>query len=263
MKKLKVTIQLEMSVPDEWELATTSEGTPVLKLENKDGKPQFMDIAIEPLFSNDPEDTWSTTDDEDTLNDILENWGTEPLSLWGNANDVVNTVAGQATYTIGPGGNFNIDRPVRVNGAYVTVGGVDFTIEVIGQSQFNEIGLKTQQQPIPYRLLYVAEFPLGLITLWPGPSQVVPLTLSTDRLLTQIPTIATTINYPPGAAKALRYALAIELASEYGVAVDPVMASIGADAKADFKRANKQPVLAGYDGALLGSGGYVNWRTGA
>ena len=40
------------------------------------------------------------------------------------------------------------------------------------------------------------------------------------------------------------------------------MASVGADAKADFKRANKQPVLARYDGALLGGGGYVDWRTG-
>jgi len=68
MKKLNVTIKLEMSVPDGWELAETSEGTPVLKL--PDG--QFLDIAIEPLFSTDPEETWSSTEDEDALNDILD-----------------------------------------------------------------------------------------------------------------------------------------------------------------------------------------------
>ena len=68
MKKLNVTIQLEMSVPDEWELATTSEGTAVLKLPNG----QFMDIAIEPLFATDPEETWSSTEEEDVLNDILD-----------------------------------------------------------------------------------------------------------------------------------------------------------------------------------------------
>jgi len=72
MKKLNVTIQLEMSVPDDWELATTSEGTPVLKLAPKDGVAQYMDIAIEPLFTTDPEDTWSSTEDEDQLNDILD-----------------------------------------------------------------------------------------------------------------------------------------------------------------------------------------------
>jgi hypothetical protein len=68
MKKLNVTIQLEMSVPDDWELVETSEGTPVLKLPNN----QFMDLAIEPLFTTDPEDTWSTSEDEETLNDILD-----------------------------------------------------------------------------------------------------------------------------------------------------------------------------------------------
>ena len=68
MKKLNVTIQLEMSVPDEWELAHTSEGTPVLKLPNG----QFMDIAIEPLFASDPEETWSNTENDDVLNDILD-----------------------------------------------------------------------------------------------------------------------------------------------------------------------------------------------
>ena len=68
MKKLKVTIVLEMSVPDDWQLADTSEGTPVLQLPNG----VFMDIAIEPLFASDPEETWSSTDDDDTLNDILD-----------------------------------------------------------------------------------------------------------------------------------------------------------------------------------------------
>lgn len=68
MKKLNVTIKLEMSVPDDWMLADTSEGTPVLKLPNG----QYMDIAIEPLFATDPEDTWASTEDDDTLNDILD-----------------------------------------------------------------------------------------------------------------------------------------------------------------------------------------------
>ena len=68
MKKLNITIQLELSVPDDWELITTSEGGQVLKLPNQ----QFMDMAIEPLFATDPEDTWSSSEDDDVLNDILD-----------------------------------------------------------------------------------------------------------------------------------------------------------------------------------------------
>jgi hypothetical protein len=68
MKKLKVQIHLEMTVPADWELVQTSEGTPVLKLPNG----QFMDLAIEPLFASDPEETWSSTDSDEVLNDILD-----------------------------------------------------------------------------------------------------------------------------------------------------------------------------------------------
>ncbi|MCE1193479.1 hypothetical protein [Acidovorax sp.] len=67
-KKLTVTIQLEMTVPDDWQLADTSEGTPVLQL--SDGR--YMDIAVEPLFATDPEDMWSSTDDEEVLDEIME-----------------------------------------------------------------------------------------------------------------------------------------------------------------------------------------------
>ncbi len=76
MKKLNVTIKLEMSVPDDWELAKTSEGGHVLSLPNQ----QFLDIAIEPLFASDPEETWSSTDDDDLLNDLLDMVESEEVS---------------------------------------------------------------------------------------------------------------------------------------------------------------------------------------
>lgn len=76
MKKLNVTITLEMSVPDDWELVKTSEGGQVLKLPDN----QFMDLAIEPLFASDPEETWSSSEDDDLLNDILDMVETEEVS---------------------------------------------------------------------------------------------------------------------------------------------------------------------------------------
>ena len=68
MKKLNVTITLELSVPDDWELVETSEGGQVVKLPNQ----QFLDIAIEPLFASDPEETWSSSEDDDVLDDFLD-----------------------------------------------------------------------------------------------------------------------------------------------------------------------------------------------
>jgi len=68
MKKLSITIKLDMLVPEDWELVQTSEGGQVLKLPNQ----QFLDIAIEPLFASNPEETWASTEDDDVLNDILD-----------------------------------------------------------------------------------------------------------------------------------------------------------------------------------------------
>ncbi|CAN7310955.1 hypothetical protein LJR129_001648 [Acidovorax sp. LjRoot129] len=76
MKKLNVTIQLEMTVPDDWHLVETSEGTPVIQI--AEGK--FMDIAIEPLFATDPEDIWSSTESDDELNDVLDMVESEAVS---------------------------------------------------------------------------------------------------------------------------------------------------------------------------------------
>ncbi len=76
MKKLKVTIELEMSVPGDWDIVQTSEGTPVLKL--PDG--QYLDLAIEPLFADDPEETWRSTDSDEALEQILEMVDSEAVS---------------------------------------------------------------------------------------------------------------------------------------------------------------------------------------
>src|SRR5882757_50714 len=90
-----------------------------------------------------------------TLNDLLENWSTQNLAMYGSAVEIFPTVAGQAIYTIGPTGNWNTARPVRISGdGYCTFNGVDFPVEQIGQGQYDAIGLKTQQQPIVEKLLY-------------------------------------------------------------------------------------------------------------
>ena len=77
MKKLHVTITLEMSVPDDWELAPTSDGGHVLKM--ADG--QFLDLTVEPLFATDPEDTWTGATDEEALHDILDLVESEDLAF--------------------------------------------------------------------------------------------------------------------------------------------------------------------------------------
>lgn len=184
------------------------------------------------------------------LNDLLENWSTEKLSVWGSSNQTFNLVGGQATYTIGPTGNFNTTRPIEVDSAYCTFGGVDFPVGIISQEEYNLISLKTMQQPIVERLLYVNDFPLGTITVWPVPTQASPITLSMGRVLTSPVALTDTLSGPPGFTKAIRYCLAVEFAAEFGVAPPDMVVQAAADSKGDYKRANMVPVVARYDDAL-------------
>lgn len=197
-----------------------------------------------------------------SIGDLLQNLSLQNLAVYGSAVETFATIAGQALYTIGPGGNWNTNRPVRIAGDGIcTFNGVDFPVEQIGQGEYDAIGLKTQQQPIVEKLLYVNDNPLGLITLWPVPSGIVNIGINTDRVLTAVTDINTPMIFPPGYLLMMRYMLAILMAPDYGVTVSPEILGIASKALADIKRANKVKRQSTFDGALVDSGPVI-WQTG-
>ena len=68
MKKLTLTIQAELEIPDSWELVEHSTGVFVLKVGD-----QFVDFDITPLVtaSDEVDATWSD-EDEDFTEEILD-----------------------------------------------------------------------------------------------------------------------------------------------------------------------------------------------
>lgn len=200
-----------------------------------------------------------------TANDLLESWSTESLSVWQADNEVFPLVAGQQVYTIGPGGNFNTTRPVRISEAFCTVNAVDFPIEIIGGDDFNNISVKQSQSDITERLCYLNANTLGIIKLWPVPTtNAVTLSLSTDVVLTKIPTLATLLSFPPGYMLAFRYTLGVMLWPEYKSPqpIDPTIASIAQGAHANIKRANKVKRTLQFDSSLTDGGTAAIWERG-
>jgi hypothetical protein len=196
------------------------------------------------------------------LNDIYEDFSNQNLALWGTSNQTFSTVAGQAVYTIGAGGNWNTVRPIRINEpAICTYQGIDFPVAKWDQETYNLVGLKTQQQPIVQNFLYVNDFPLGYVTLWPVPSGVVSMVFTIDNVLTNIPTAATALTFPPGYAKLYKYRLGIELAPLFGKVASEDVKKIYVDTMADIKRVNKKTPVARFDGALVDSGPVI-WQRG-
>ncbi len=76
MKKLTVTIRMEMEVPDTWSVEKTSDGIDILKI--ADGR--YLDMSAEPLIADDKDGTWSTDYEDDFANQIYDMVSTEDIS---------------------------------------------------------------------------------------------------------------------------------------------------------------------------------------
>lgn len=76
MKKLTLTIRMEMEVPDTWSVEKTSDGIDILKI--ADGR--YLDMSAEPLIADDKDGTWSTDYDDDFANQIYDMVSTEDIS---------------------------------------------------------------------------------------------------------------------------------------------------------------------------------------
>jgi len=206
------------------------------------------------------------TDGLAVLNDMLEQWSTESLTVFASQDQVITLVPGTNTYTIGPTGTTVGVRPIAIETAVVNYGGVDFLIEVTTDSErYNAISIKQQQGAVPVLLLYDPAFPNGGITLWPVPSFApATLTLTSSLQFTQLANAAQVLAYPPGYSKALRYCLATELAPEYGIIPRPAVLQGAVESKAAIKRANVKDAMLDCDAALLGSGGdsYARFLSG-
>lgn len=76
MKKLLVSIKLEMEVPDHWMLEKTDDGVEVLNI----GGGKYMDLSPEPLVTDDKNGTWATDYDDSFANEILDMYRSEDVA---------------------------------------------------------------------------------------------------------------------------------------------------------------------------------------
>ena len=55
----------------------------------------------------------------DELNGILDTWNVDKLKSYNQVNNNYTLVVNQSNYTVGTGGDFDGDRPVRIENMYV------------------------------------------------------------------------------------------------------------------------------------------------
>lgn len=205
------------------------------------------------------------TDGLSALNDMIDGWSTEQLLIPNKVREVFALVAGQESYTMGSGGNFNTARPQKIENALIQIAGTDPVLEIpvriLNQDQYAGLMIKTVQSTYPTDLYSDGAYPLTSISVWPVPNSSCSLVLYSWKPLSQL-ALDTVISLPPGYARALRYCLAVELAPEYGKQAPTEVVEIAGTAKGAIKRMNTRSEYLDLDSSLMGRRRGFNWFTG-
>jgi hypothetical protein len=174
------------------------------------------------------------------LNQMIESWNTERLSVFVTQDQVFTWPAGEISRTLGPSGDFVGLRPVLMDDAtyYVAPNGVSYGIKFINQQQYDGIAVKTVTSTYPQVVWINMGYPDITLTVYPKPTQDLVWHMISVEELSQPATLATPLYFPPGYLRAFTYNLAMEFAPEFGVEPSPQVQRIAMTSKRDLKRIN-------------------------
>ena len=206
--------------------------------------------AIDPADANDA---------LDVLNGLLDVLSNEGLAVYNNNENIVTLTPGKQIYTVGIGGDINLQRPLRISNAYSRLtnsnGGIDLPCEIKDTADYTSVGMKMQPGPWPKWLYFNTGFPLAQIFLWPVPTQAIEFHFWTDMLF-QPNSLTSALNLPQGYYLMLQMKLAEVLCVEYGIPCPPDVRRLGASYMRAIKTNNASPTMTmDIDAAIRGGGG--------
>ena len=175
------------------------------------------------------------------MNQMIDSWNTERLSVFSTQDQVFTWPAGQLSRTLGPSGNFVGNRPVLLDDAtyYKDPGtGVSYGIKFINQQQYDGIAVKTVTSTYPQVIFVNMTYPDIEMFVYPRPTRDLEWHFISVEELTQPALLNTELTFPPGYLRAFRYNLACELAPEFGVEPSRQVQRIAMTSKRNLKRIN-------------------------
>lgn len=175
------------------------------------------------------------------LNQMIDSWNTERLSVFSTQDQVFNWPVGEISRTLGPTGDFVGNRPVYFDDAtyYRDPGtNVSFGIKFINQQQYDGIAVKTVTSTYPQVIFVNMTSPDVTMFIYPRPTRLLEWHFVSVEELNKPADLSTVLYYPPGYLRAFTYNLAMEFAPEFGVEPSPQVQRIAMTSKRDLKRVN-------------------------
>tara|TARA_R100001086_G_scaffold250077_1_gene193283 strand:- start:973 stop:1677 length:705 start_codon:yes stop_codon:yes gene_type:complete len=200
---------------------------------------------LEVLASGEVPSGDEASDTLSAVNLLLSGWSNEELTIFQTVEEAFTLTAGDDSYTIGSGGDFDTSRPQSILKAAIRSGSgsnqTDYPVEVREINDWAMIPSKKVQSSIPWELYQNGGYPLKTIQLYPVPSEANALVLWSKKPLTEITSLSTTLSFPPGYERALIYNGAIEAAPEFGREPSAAVVKIARESLATIKSKNVKP----------------------
>jgi hypothetical protein len=135
---------------------------------------------------------------------MLNSWSGRSLMIAATTQESFPLVANQRTYTIGIGGNFNTDKPIKIESGFVRDAyGVDYPLHVVELDIYDSFDDKMISKARPEAIYYDTgkaqqATNLGTINCYPIPdSSLDTLFINSQKYLTQFVNLTDNVTFQP------------------------------------------------------------------
>lgn len=175
-----------------------------------------------------------------SLQGMIDSWNTERLFVYYILEETLTLSASAQNYTMGPSGDLNTTRPVKIDDScYIKFQDIAFPLQIIEVQSWNEIPAKATTSNIPMYLYVMMGHPLVTLKFYPYPSSASAVAhISSLKQLQAFTALTDTLALPPGYQDAITYSLAERIAPEYGKTIPADVARVATKARANIKRIN-------------------------
>lgn len=155
-----------------------------------------------------------------SLNNLVSSWVTEYLRP-AAIRESFTLTSGDAEYTIGPSGDKDTVRPMRIENAYLTdSAGHSWPIEVINAKDWNDVGYKATEAK-PERVYFIPQETTAKIIFECEPNEAYTFYYEAWQPITEFTDTTTETTLPVEYKEAVVYNLAVSLAEDWDRTIHP------------------------------------------
>ncbi len=167
-----------------------------------------------------------------SLNLMVKSWVADGAKIWKVSEGELTLVDGQATYTLGTGGDLVIDKPISIIEARrnETSSNIDTPIFSMSRTDYMMLSSKALES-IPTQYYFQPGLTTSSFTVWPVPGATeaanYTIKLSYYSLLEDFDASSDNPDFPIEWGETLAYNLAIRLAPKFGVNIATIPSVVG------------------------------------